>query len=177
MLTFSRGTGLALTEMAINVPFGAANVLIATELNLHTALAWRWCYYIGLIFGVLSMIGTLLFYFPPKRPQFDHEKTRWQEVKQLDIVGFALYTAGLTTFLVGLTWAGQANHPWRSVSVIAPIILGFCGLVACFAYDFTLASRPLFPLEVFRKVRDFTVLLGIVFVAGKYQVIPTLHEC
>ncbi|KAI1613465.1 putative major facilitator superfamily transporter [Exophiala viscosa] len=154
-----RATGLALTELAINIPFNIANVIIATELNLHTALAWRWCYWIGLMFAVVSTAGTLLFYFPPSRPQFDHEKTRWEEVKQLDVIG-------LTTFLIGLTWAGQTNHPWRSVSVIAPIVIGFCVLAACFAYDFTLAKRPLFPLEVFRKVRDFTVLLGIVFVAG-----------
>ncbi|KIW90309.1 uncharacterized protein Z519_08953 [Cladophialophora bantiana CBS 173.52] len=160
-----RGTGLALTEYAINVPW-CANVLIATELNLHTSLGWRWCYYIGLIFAVVSTLGTLLFYWPPKRPQFDIEKTRWQEVKELDFVGLALYSAGLVTFLIGLTWAGQANHPWRSASVIVPIIAGFCCLVACFAYDFTLAKRPLFPLVVFRKLRDFTMLLGIVFVAG-----------
>ncbi|KAK5024951.1 hypothetical protein LTS07_008329 [Exophiala sideris] len=161
-----RATGLALTELAINVPFNIANVIIATELNLHTALAWRWCYWIGLMFAVVSTVGTLLFYFPPSRPQFDHEKTRWEEVKQLDMIGLVLYTGGLTTFLIGLTWAGQTNHPWRSASVIAPIVIGFCVLAACFAYDFTLAQRPLFPLEVFRKVRDFTVLLGIVFVAA-----------
>lgn len=149
------------------MPWGVANVLIATELNLHTALGWRWCYYMGLIFAVISTAGTLLFYWPPARPQHDHDKTRWQEVKELDFVGLFLYTSGLVTMLIGLTWAGQVGHPWRSVSVIAPIIVGFMGLVACFLYDFSIAKKPLFPLQVFRKIRDFTVLLGIVFVAGK----------
>ena len=167
ILTRTSGAGLGLTEFAINAPFGAANVLIATELNLHTALGWRWCYYIGLIFGVISMAGTLAFYFPPKRPQYDFEQTRWQEFKQLDFIGLTLYTAGLTTFLIGLTWGGQPAHPWRSASVIAPMVLGLCGLAACFVYDFTIAERPLFPFSVFKQVRDFTVLLGIVFVAGK----------
>lgn len=88
-------------------------------------------------------------------------------MKELDFVGLFLYTSGLVTMLIGLTWAGQVGHPWRSVSVIAPIIIGFLGLVACFLYDFTIAKKPLFPLEVFKKMRDFTVLLGIVFVAGK----------
>lgn len=171
MLMLCSATGLALTELAINVPFNIANVIIATELNLHTALGWRWCYWIGLMFAVVSTAGTLLFYFPPSRPQFDHDKTRWEEVKQLDVIGLVLYTGGLTTFLIGLTWAGQTNHPWRSVSVIAPIVIGFCILAACFVYDFSLAQRPLFPLEVFRRIRDFTVLLGIVFVAGKCRIL------
>ena len=161
------GTGLALTEMAINLPWGAANVLIGTGLELHTDLKWRWCYYIGLIFGALSLIGTLAFYFPPTRPQFDHEKTRWQEFKQIDFVGIFLYAGGLTTFLIGLTWAGSSGHAWRSASVIAPIVFGFAVFVTCFIYDFTLAKRPFFPFPVFRQVRDFTVLLGVVFVAGR----------
>jgi MFS family permease len=156
-----------LTEAAINFPFGIANVLIATLLAVYTKQGWRWCYYLGLIFGVISLVGTLLTYFPPSRPQYDYETTRWQEFKQLDFLGLFLYTTGLTTFLVGLTWAGQPGHPWKSVSVIAPIIVGFVTLMACFAYDFTLATRPLFPLPVFKQVREFTVLLGIVFVAGK----------
>lgn len=176
-LTFESGTGLALTEYAINVPWGTANVLLATELNLHTSLGWRWCYYLGLIFAVISLVGTLLFYWPPARPQHDHDKTRWQEVMELDFIGLILYTAGLVTLLVGLTWAGQAGHPWKSASVIVPIVVGFIGLAACFLYDFYLAKRPLFPFEVFRQVRDFTVLLGIVFVAGKTSNDIPLGDC
>ncbi len=156
-----------MTEAAINVPWGTANVLLATLLFLHTSAGWRWCYYIGLIFGLLSMAGTLAFYFPPSRPQYDHDQTRWQEFKQLDFLGLFLYTAGLTTFLVGITWAGQAGHAWKSVSVIAPIVVGFCTLAACFVYDFLIPSRPLFLWEVFRMGRDFTVLLVIIFVAGE----------
>lgn len=127
----------------------------------------------GLIFAVISTAGTLAFYWPPKRPQYDHEKTRWQEVKELDFLGLLLYTSGLVTLLIGLTWAGQPDHPWRSASVIAPIILGFFGLVACFLYDFFLVKKPLFPFDVFKKIRDFTVLLGIVFVAGKFTMVQT----
>lgn len=96
---------------------------------------------------------------------------------ELDFIGLILYTAGLVTLLVGLTWAGQAGHPWRSASVIVPIIVGFIGLTACFLYDFYLAKRPLFPFEVFRQVRDFTVLLGIVFVAGMILSHLRLDDC
>lgn len=167
-LSLFRGAGLASTEAAINLPWGIAAVLIATLLAVRTSQGWRWCYWLGVIFGVVSLLGTLTFYFPPSRPQMDYEKTRWEEFKQLDFVGLVLYTGGLTTFLVGLTWAGQAGHAWRSASVIAPIIVGFFTLAACFVYDFTVASRPLFPLEIFKQVRDFTVLLGIVFVAGTF---------
>lgn len=168
-LTSSSGAGLALTEAAITVPWVIAGVLIANLLVLHTSLGWRWCYYMGVIFGGASFLGTLIFYHPPPRPQFDFDKSRWQQFKSIDFVGLILYTAGLTTFLIGITWAGTPAHPWRSTSVIAPIILGLCTLIACFVYDFTIPKSPLFPREVFSQVRDFTLLLGVVFVAGKYS--------
>ncbi|KAK5382343.1 hypothetical protein LTR20_006024 [Exophiala xenobiotica] len=157
---------LGLTECAMTIPWAAAGTLIATTLNANTRQGWRWCYYIGIIFGVLSMIGTLTFYWPPPRPQYDFEKTRWQEIKEIDYIGFLLYTGGLTIFLIGLTWAGTENHPWKSASTIAPMIVGIMTLLACFVYDFTLAKQPFFPLHLFRQVREFTVLLVVVFVAG-----------
>lgn len=142
-------------------------MLIATSVNAHTALGWRWCYYWGLIFCVVSSVGVLLFYYPPPRPQYDVDKTRWQEFKDLDFVSLSLYSSGLTTFLVGLTWAGQAGHPWRSASVIVPIALGFTVLLSAFGYNFVWAKQPFFPLKIFKKFTEFTVLLGITFVAGE----------
>jgi hypothetical protein len=113
------------------------------------------------------MIGTLVFYWPPERPQYDFEKSRWQEIKEIDYIGFLLYTGGLTIFLIGLTWAGTEGHAWSSASTIAPMVVGILTLIACFIYDFTLAKQPFFPLHLFRQVREFTVLLVVVFVAGK----------
>ncbi|EMD85392.1 hypothetical protein COCC4DRAFT_155556 [Bipolaris maydis ATCC 48331] len=178
-----RGTGLAAIELAINVyfgsrPFGIPSVLIATSVNAHTALKWRWCYYWGLVSCVVSSVGVFTFYFPPPRPQYDIERTRWQELKDIDFVGLSLYLSGLTTFLIGLTWAGGAGHPWRSASVIIPVVMGFTVLLSAFVFDFVWAKQPIFPLKIFKKFREYTVLLGITFVAGdprSYVVIANIH--
>ncbi|KAJ4246881.1 hypothetical protein NW762_013433 [Fusarium torreyae] len=161
-----RGIGLASTELAIGIPWGVANVLFASLLVLHTSLGWRWCYYIGLITAALSLVGTFAFYFPPSRPQHDLDRTRWDQFKAIDFVGLALYAGGLTTLLVGLTWAGQPEHPWRSSSVIGPVVIGAATLVVCFIYEFTVPSQPLFPMEIFQQFREFTILLAIAFSAG-----------
>jgi hypothetical protein len=81
-------------------------------------------------------------------------------------MGLALYTSGLTVFLIGLTWAGSTGHPWRGASVITPIVIGIVILIGAFAYDFTIAKQPFFPLRLFRQVREFTILLVLVFVSG-----------
>jgi MFS family permease len=149
----------------MTIPWSAAGVLIATYLNSKTAAGWRWCYYIGIIYGVISLAGTIAFYFPPKRPQYDFEKTRWQEIKEIDYIGCALYTAGLTLFLVGLTGAGTI-HPWNSAIVLAPLLLGILLIALCFIYDFTIAKRPFFPPKLFSQFREYTLLLVVVFVGG-----------
>jgi hypothetical protein len=112
------------------------------------------------------LVGIAVFYFPPSRPREDHEKSRWQEVKEIDFVGILLYAGGLTTFLIGLTWAGGSGHAWKSASVIAPLVVGGLVFAGSFVYDFTVPKNPLFPAYLFRKWREFTVLLSFVFVSG-----------
>lgn len=159
-----RNIGLSITEFVVAIPWAICGVIIANQLAAHAT--WRWCYYIFLIYACVALIGTSLVYFPPSRPSGDYSSTRWQQVKNLDYVGMFLYTTGLTSFLVGLTWAGTPAHPWKSASVIAPIVLGAVAFAGCFAYDFTLAKQPFFPLNLFRRIRQFTILLLVVFVSG-----------
>ncbi|KAI9159173.1 hypothetical protein HJFPF1_07181 [Paramyrothecium foliicola] len=160
------GIGLAATEVAITIPWVIPSVLIATLFVLHTDLGWRWLYHMGTMFGVISLIGTYVFYWPPTRPQYDFERSRWEQFKSIDFVGCFLYATGLTSFLVGLTWAGQPGQPWNGASVIAPIVIGALTFISSFVYDWFIATAPLFPNEVLREVRSFTVLLGVSLVAG-----------
>jgi hypothetical protein len=150
----------------MTMPWNIAGTLIGNALFSKTVASWRWCYYLAITYGVISFIGTVVFYFPPVRPQRDYEKSRWQEIKEIDYIGVSLYTLGLTVFLVGLAWAGTPEHPWGSASVIAPIVTGLAVFIGAFIYDFTLAKEPFFPFRLFRQVREFTVLLIVVFVAG-----------
>lgn len=163
-LTYRRGIGLGWTELCITMPWAVFAVLIGNAFAERAS--WRWCYYISIIYSVICLVGTAIFYFPPRRPQLDYDKSRWQEVKEIDYIGLFLYSISLTIFLIALNWAGTPGHSWKSASVLAPLILGFFAFVACFVYDFTLAKRPFFPLELFRQVREFTVLLVLVFVSG-----------
>jgi hypothetical protein len=166
LLIKTSNIGIGLTDTIVFVPWGAGAVIIATLLNTHTSAGWRWCYYISIIYGTVGLIGTAIFYFPPSRPQHDHERSRWQQIKDLDYIGIALYTVGLTILEIGLTWGGSAGHPWTSASTLAPIILGFFTMCACFIYDFTLAREPMFPPKLLKMTGEFTLLLVIVFVAG-----------
>ena len=158
--------GLAWVEACTLFPWGTLNVLLANEIAQHAS--WRWIYYIAIIYGAISMAGTIVLYFPPARPRHDEEKTRLNQVKGLDYIGLLLYSSGLATTLLGLAWAGTTGHPWRSSSVIAPIVIGPAVLACCFIYDwfFVDQTRALFPFHLFKRFREYTVLLIVIFVAG-----------
>lgn len=64
-----RGIGLGWTEFCIGIPWGALSVYIATLLLVHAT--WRWTYYIVIIYSIICVLGTFVFYFPPSRPQHD----------------------------------------------------------------------------------------------------------
>ena len=161
-----RGLGLAWSEFCLYIPWGTLAVLLAKLFVQHAS--WRWCYYIAIIYGAISFIGTSLLYFPPSRPQHDESDSRWQQFLKLDWIALTLYTGGLSVFLLGLSWGGTAGHPWASASVITPIVLGFLVFCCTFAYDWTIGNigHVFFPWHLFSRFREYTVLLIVVLVAG-----------
>ncbi|KAF2102996.1 putative major facilitator superfamily transporter [Rhizodiscina lignyota] len=159
-----RGAALSWAELCINLPWGVCQTIISVQ--LAEKATWRWVYYICIIVAGVTMAGTIITYFPPSRPQRDYEKSRLQELFELDWIGMILYTSGLTVFLIGFSWAGTPGYPWKSVSVILPIVLGAVIFILCFVYDWTLAKNPFFPFSLFSKVREFSLLLVGLFVAG-----------
>lgn len=75
------------------------------------------------------------------------------------ILGFFLYTAGLTVLLIGLYQGGNTKE-WHQAGVITPITLGGIVLIGCFIWELSgIPKRPLFPHYLFSKFREFTVLI------------------
>ncbi|KAL1889271.1 hypothetical protein Sste5346_009027 [Sporothrix stenoceras] len=167
-----RGAGIGWTEFCINIPWGALSVYLGTQLFVHAS--WRWCYYIVIIYSVFVIAGTAYFYYPPSRPQHDYDKSRWDEFRELDFIGLGLFAAGLTIFLVGITYLGRSNYSIPMVA--ATISVGAIVFAGCFAYDFSpIPKHPIFPRHLFALFREFTVHLIILFVSGMiWQGVVTL---
>ena len=94
------------------------------------------------------------------------DRTRMQVLRELDYIGMLLYTGGLTLFLLGLGWGG-VSYAWKSAAVLVPLILGALLFISAFFYDFSgHAKRPLFPKRLLGQVREYTILLVLIFVTG-----------
>ncbi|TKA78519.1 hypothetical protein B0A55_01991 [Friedmanniomyces simplex] len=156
-----RGIGLAWTEFNLST-WAVPGTLLANA--ILSDASWRIMFYIAIGYGVFSMIGTFIVYFPPSHPRPDG-KTKWQQFKELDFVGAFLFVAGLAVFLFGLNVGGN-QYPWKSGSTLAPLILGLVTFLGAFAYDFMVPKDPLFPWYLFKNFREFSALPILVFVAG-----------
>ncbi|TDZ19645.1 Trichothecene efflux pump TRI12 [Colletotrichum sidae] len=159
-----RSLGLGILESGIAVPWGILSVLLGNALYKYAS--WRWIFNLGIIIEFIALLGTFFSYHPTARPRGDFDKSRFQQLRDVDWLGLLLFTAGLATALIGLTWGGTPDYPWNSVGAIAPIVVGVLVLALGFVYDFKFAARPMFPLKLFVMFRQYSVLLVVLFVSG-----------
>ncbi|KAF7367326.1 Major facilitator superfamily transporter [Mycena sanguinolenta] len=96
-------------------------------------LTWRWCFYINLPLGGLSLFIITFFFKMPKSA--DHKPsetplTWWQRIDRFDPLGTFIFVPAIVSSLLALQWGG-AKYAWNSGRIIALfVIFGvfFCNL-------------------------------------------------
>ncbi|MFF1446265.1 MFS transporter [Streptomyces sp. NPDC058295] len=131
-------------------------------------LSWRWCFYINVPFGLLTLAVVTVVLKLPKptaKPRFD-------------VLG-ALLLAAASTCLVLLTSWGGTRHAWDS-GVILGLGAGAAAAAALFLAVERAAAEPLIPLRLFRDaVFNVTALVGLVIgvaLFGAASYLPTFLQ-
>jgi len=65
---------------------------------------------------------------------------------RIDYFGMGIFVASTTLMLCGLTTSGT-THPWKSASVLSPLILGLTGLGVFVLVEWKVAKAPMVPFE------------------------------
>ena len=98
---------------------------------LTDRLSWRWCFFINLPLGAVTIITTALFFQDPQRA-LQAPLTFVQKLAKLDALSTLVFVPSITFLLIALQWGGS-RYGWDDVRIIALLVTS-ASLVALFAW-------------------------------------------
>ncbi|KIX02552.1 uncharacterized protein Z518_08493 [Rhinocladiella mackenziei CBS 650.93] len=127
--------------------------------------SWRYCCLVCGVWALFGLVGVLVFYFPPPRPN-SRGLTRKEIIDEIDVGGGILSISGMIVFLAGLEWGGY-QYAWTSAHVLVPLIIGFFLLFVAFPiWEIKYAKFPMFPARMKKEARLLSLTLIITAISG-----------
>ena len=90
-------------------------------------LTWRWCFYVNLPFGAVTVLAVLLFFKPPSRPAIAG-LSFLDRVKKIDWLGLLCFIPSIVSLLLALQWGGS-TYAWSDGRIIGLfVVFGVMGI-------------------------------------------------
>ena len=122
-------------------------------------LSWRWCFYINLPVGAVTLITLLLFFHPKMQP--GSSRMFLHKLVALDLVGNFLLVTAVVMLLLALQWGG-ITYAWKSPHIIGLLIGAGLQTLVFFLWESYRGPSALVPLQMIRQ-RTVTASLGTGF--------------
>jgi EmrB/QacA subfamily drug resistance transporter len=112
-------------------------------------LTWRWCFYINLPFGAVTMVFIFFFFNPTKSAK--KLSVGWKNrIMDFDPAGTVVFLPMIICLLLALQWGGS-TYPWSDGRVIALFVV-FGVLLAIFvSIQFYVGERATIPPRIIKQ--------------------------
>lgn len=129
-----------------------------------TKATWRWCFYLNLPFGVITILAVTLFFHPPGKPLAVSSTTWREKVSQMDLLGTAVLIPGVVCLLIVLQWGGTV-YAWSDGKVIGVLVVFAVAMLAFICIQSWKQDKGTIPPRIIRH-RSVACSTCYVFLAG-----------
>ncbi|KAI0443194.1 MFS general substrate transporter [Xylaria telfairii] len=130
---------------------------------------WQWIFYINYPFCAL---GLLAVPFAFRNLKLQNQPPLLTALLQVDWFGSFLFIAGISSFLIGLTWGG-VQYSWSSYQTWAPILLGGLAAISSVVYEAYIPALPFIRLSVWKNTS--ACLVFILTLVGGFELYTHLY--
>ncbi|QDS74817.1 hypothetical protein FKW77_002392 [Venturia effusa] len=120
-------TGLVAANFGIAAVVGPLMGGVFTDSHL----TWRWCFYINLPLGAITVLVIVFLFTPPARPNLENLTLR-QKFEKFDLTGTAVFIPAVLSLLLSLQWGGN-KYRWSDYRIVVLLVL-FVALSSLFIW-------------------------------------------
>ncbi|KAK4500278.1 hypothetical protein PRZ48_008467 [Zasmidium cellare] len=112
-------------------------------------LSWRWCFYINLPIGAVTILFIIIFYHP--KASVKNLGASWKEkLEQFDVFGTIIFLPMIVCLLLALQWGGS-KYPWSNGRIIALFVVFAVLLVIFIGIQFWKKDNATVPPRIIKQ--------------------------